>query len=233
MAKQTAPETGEKLIKLSPTQLSLFNNCPRCYWNDKIKGLKRPTGPFPTILNAMDQKIKNYFDYYRKTGDMPPNVKLKGNLFKDIALLKSWRNWQSTPLKYKDPILNIELSGALDDCLTYKQYYMPLDFKLTGYIPKYDYEKYYKTQLSSYGLMLDAKGYSTCGEGFLLYVIPDEMDFSGITYITQAYTIKIDINSVKHDMKCAAMVLRNEVPPEPPETCIYCKYHRARNEINV
>ena len=63
----------------------------------------------------MDGIIKKYFDRYRTTGQLPPELrgKVKGKLFSDQAVLNGWRNWRKG-LRYKDKKTGVSLMGALD-----------------------------------------------------------------------------------------------------------------------
>ena len=102
-------------IRLSPSALNLFLQCPRCFWLDKNKGIKRPRGIFPSLPGGMDTVIKKYFDSFRVKGDMPPEIKGKitGKLFSDIKTLEEWRNWRKSDLCYEDRESNAILVGAL------------------------------------------------------------------------------------------------------------------------
>lgn len=38
-----------KAIRLSPSKLNLYRECPRCFWLDKVKKIERPRGDLPLI----------------------------------------------------------------------------------------------------------------------------------------------------------------------------------------
>jgi len=62
-ALERAPDTRmpeNSKIRLSPSSLNLFLECPRCFWLDKNKGIKRPRGIFPSLPSGMDSVIKKY-----------------------------------------------------------------------------------------------------------------------------------------------------------------------------
>jgi len=60
------------MLRLSPTTgLSLFKECPRCFWLHFNKNVHRPRGIFPSLPSGMDLVIKNYFDRYRSMGQAP------------------------------------------------------------------------------------------------------------------------------------------------------------------
>jgi len=47
--------------RLSPSNLNLMQDCPRCFWLTMVKKIKRPSGPMSSIPIKMDSIIKNYF----------------------------------------------------------------------------------------------------------------------------------------------------------------------------
>ena len=107
-------------VKLSPSALNLFLDCPRCFWLDKLKGIKRPRGIFPSLPGGMDREIKGHFDCFRSKGSLPPE--LGGEVFSQVRLfadqekLELWRSWR-TGLVYQDKAAGTFLSGAIDDLL--------------------------------------------------------------------------------------------------------------------
>jgi len=224
-----------KQIMFSPSALNLFLECPRCFWLDKNKEIKRPRGIFPSLPQGMDLVIKEYFDSYRKIDKLPPEIanKVKGRLFTDMELLTKWRNWRATNLVYTDTVQNVILSGALDDCLRDGDYLIPLDYKTRGSEIKEDSKNYYQTQLDCYCLMLEASGYKTKGFAYLIYYWPKEVKENGIVHFhVEAIKIKTNIESARLIVRDAAKLLYSEIPDPNPE-CEYCNLveQRKRQEI--
>ena len=127
-----------KQIKLSPSRLNLFLECPRCFWLDLVKGIKRPSGPFPSLPSGMDGILKNHFDSFMKKGKLPPELMStecehnKCTLFKDEDKLKIWRS-NFKGLEYLDKKSGILLRGAVDNILVKGKKLIVLDFKTRGY----------------------------------------------------------------------------------------------------
>ncbi|MFH1783541.1 MAG: PD-(D/E)XK nuclease family protein [bacterium] len=220
-------------IKLSPSALNLFNNCPRCFWLEKNRKIKRPRGIFPSLPGGMDLVIKRYFDTYREQGLLPPELrgKIEGDLFGDIDKLEKWRSWRATDLIYNDPSLNAALSGALDDCLVDDGFYIPLDYKTRGSELKEDPRKYYQTQLDCYTLILDATGHKTKGLSYLVYYWPKEVRDNGMVEFTiHPIRIETSIDSAKKTFEKAVNTLRNPLPPEDGE-CEYCNWLELSRNI--
>jgi len=224
---------GEKrLIRLSPSTVSLFRECPRCFWRAMNQNIHRPRGIFPSLPGGMDLIIKTYFDGYRKKGDMPPEVrgKVRGRLFEDLGTLEQWRNWR-LGLRYEDKESGGVLSGALDDCLVDGDpndpgsgLYIPLDYKTRGGDLRGGEEKYYQHQLDIYTLMLQENGYKTAGIAYLLYFIPK--------LVTEGGTVRFDVipHEVKTDAEMARQTLREAITclrgtiPNSHSTCEYCSW---------
>src|SRR3989344_8415650 len=69
MEKQPKP-----LFKLSPSSLNLFIDCPRCFWLQVVKKVKRPDGAFPSLPSGMDKVLKEHFDRFMEQGTLPPEL---------------------------------------------------------------------------------------------------------------------------------------------------------------
>ena len=65
-SKPYTPRQNEQL-KLSRTQVSMFKECPRCFYMKKRHGIGTPGSP-PYLLNsAVDGLLKNEFEIYRES----------------------------------------------------------------------------------------------------------------------------------------------------------------------
>src|SRR3989338_5991585 len=121
-------------IRLSPSTLNVFLECPKCFWLGQAKEIHRPRGIFPSLPGGMDLLIKKYFDKYRAIEKLPPEIdgKIDCELFLDQELLNKWRSWRSA-LVYEDPESGAVLSGMLDDLGVKGRQFVPLDYKTRGY----------------------------------------------------------------------------------------------------
>lgn len=215
-----------KSVTLSPSALSLFKNCPRCFWLEKVKNIKRPRGIFPSLPGGMDRVIKTYFDTFRAKGALPPELRIdafKGiHLYDNQAQLEKWRAWR-TGLQYHE---NGEvLSGMLDDLLVKDGAYIPFDYKTKGSpTNEEDAIKYYQTQLDCYALMLEGHGLKTAGYGFLLYYSPKEVGENGqVSFEIQPIRIETDVNRAKALVHQALSILTGPAP-KAAEKCEYCNW---------
>lgn len=219
-------------VRLSPSSLNLFLECPRCFWLDKNKGIKRPRGIFPSLPGGKDLVIKKYFDSYRLNSDIPPEIKGKipGKLFSDIVTLEKWRNWRNSDLCYEDKESNAMLIGALDDCLVENDCYIPLDYKTRGSELKEDPRRYYQNQLDCYCLMLEHNSFKTKGLAYLLYYWPEEVRQDGIVkFHVKPIRIETNIESAKRIVKDAVMLLSSPMP-KPGASCEFCNLVAKRKD---
>lgn len=217
-------------IKLSPSTLNLFLECPRCFWLHINKGIHRPRGIFPSLPGGMDGVIKDYYDGYR--GSLPPEIvgKVAGKLFSDKQVLTKWRNWR-TGLEYTDEETGATLFGALDDCLVDGDHYVPLDYKTRGSAPKEGTsEGYYGNQLNCYTLLLKENNYPVNGFGYLVYYYPKAVKENGIVqFDVYPVQLKTDAEVARKTFKDAVALLSG---PEPKKhsNCAYCSWSSRPEE---
>ena len=214
-------------IKLSPSSLNVFLECPLCFWNDKVRGVKRPRGIFPSLPGGMDRAIKEYFDTFRKNGKLPPELEdgaFDGaGLFGDQTKLSLWRSWK-TGLVYRDADGSV-LSGALDDLLVKAGRHIPFDYKTKGSVTtEADAVRYYQNQLDCYALLLEANDLAPAGFGLLLYYSPKEVKERGaVLFELQALRIPTDPERARATFRRAAALLKGPAP-ECGRTCEYCAW---------
>ncbi len=213
-------------IRLSPSTLNLFLECPNCFWDKYRRGIERPEGYHSTLLNRMDKEIKEYFNKFR--GSLPPELESKvvGELIDDLFLLRKWQNSRSPGLiYYLEP--QIRLAGALDDCLVVgkTKYYIPIEFKTKGKdISEEPIPPYYQNQIDCYTLLLEKCGYRTKKFGYLVYYILEKVEKNGIVrFNVEVVKVEADLNRVLKIIKEAVECLRGS-RPKANLLCPYCRY---------
>lgn len=222
------------LIRLSPSSMNLFLECPRCFWLQLHEGLKRPSGPFPSLPGGMDTVIKRYFDSYRIKGELPPEIrgKVRGRLLADRGKLERWRNWREG-LSFNDG--DAILMGALDDCLVEKsgetEFYMPLDYKTRGWAPKEDSHSYYQYQLDAYTLLFEKNGFKPAGVAYLVFYHPLEVGERGLVkFEVEPMEIKTDPGRAYKEFRAAVELLKQPSPPAKHSDCEFCGYGEHLHE---
>lgn len=220
--------SSAKFYFLSPSSIGLFEECPRCFWLQVKKNIRRPPSPFPSLPGGMDLVIKKYFDRYRTSEEgLPPELidQVEGRLFADQGKLERWRNWR-IGLRWRSPELAIEVGGALDDCLVDNngKHFMPLDYKTRGFEVKPTTSGYYQHQLDIYALLLEKNGYPINGLAWLVYYYPEAVDeFSLVRFNTKAKKMAVESRRAEATLKKAGEVLAGPMPASSPE-CGFCSW---------
>lgn len=222
-------------IRLSPSSISIFKECPRCFWVEQNEKVKRPRGIFPSLPGGMDLVIKKYFDHYR--GSLPPELvgKVEGNLFADAELLTKWRNWR-TGLRYKDEKIGAELFGALDDALAINEnLFAPLDYKTRGSAPQEGAsEQYYQHQLDAYALLLTENNYPAADFAYLVYYYPKEVHEGGLAqFHVDPVRIEVSPARAKKLFESAVKTLQGPMPKSHSEnSCEFGLWHQLVAEFD-
>lgn len=223
-------------LRFSPSSLSVFRDCPRCFFIDQRLDVKRPRGIFPSLPNGMDRVLKTYVDQHRAEGTIPPEIQELGGAqpFHDAAILKKWRHWKSAPMvqiPVNETHQTATLSGAIDDLIVWRDGMVsPYDFKTKSSAPKDgDSEKYYGPQMDAYHLLIETGGSMRCnGRAYLDYWWPAEVLPNGVVrFDRQTVTLKTDPARAIQLVRDAAVCLAGIIPPPEPE-CEYCLFHDAR-----
>jgi len=214
--------------KVSPSTINLMLECPRCFWLQIVKGIKRPPTPFPSLPNGMDKILKEHFDRFMLKGQLPPELTEEGDmngckLFDDQEKLAVWRS-NFKGIQYLDEKSGILLRGAVDNILAKGKKLIVLDYKTRGYPCKEDSHKYYITQMNLYNFLLRKNGYDTEDYTFLLFYYPNKVTETGeVIFDTKLIKIKTSVKDAEKVFKKAIRVLSLEEAPEASEECGFCK----------
>jgi hypothetical protein len=213
---------------LSPSTLNVFKDCPRCFWLQFRKNLKRPEGIFPSLPSGMDRILKEHFDSYIGKDALPPELvknKVDAKLFDDKKLLEKWRDMKRG-LVYTDEKGNI-LKGCVDNILVKDKKLIVLDYKTRGYEPRVDTHEHYRNQMDFYNFLLRKNGHETEEYSYLLFYHPDKVVDNIFLFHTNL--VKIDVN-VKHAEQVwkNALALLEEGMPDASKECEYCRYREAK-----
>lgn len=218
-----------KRLTLSNNRLSLYTECPRCFWLDLSVGIKRPATIFPSLPGGLDLQFKRYFDQYRGGAALPPEVrgKLPGRLMPDVDTIDRWRDWRRG-LRYTPSWADVELMGALDECLVDEDdCYYPLDYKTRGYAPNAETHGFYQDQMNFYTLLLEGEGHKTRRLAYLLYYHPIEVKERGlIQFDISVREVPTDPESAERLVKDALAVLSGPAPPSS-SSCGFCRWTSA------
>ena len=214
--------------KLSPSSINLFLECPRCFWLQLVKGIKRPEGIFPSLPSGMDKILKEHFDAYMKKGLLPPEIKAHGlesgyQLFADKKTLDIWRS-NFKGIEYMDKTSGVLLRGAVDNILTHGKKLIVLDYKTRGFPLKEDTHTHYQTQMDLYNYLLRKNGYETADYAYLLFYHPKNVNAAGdVVFHTDLIRIETDVKHGEKVFRDAIKCLDGE-EPEKGKECGFCMW---------
>ena len=220
-------------FKITPSNVSLLKDCPRCFWLELNKNVKRPRGIYPSLPSGMDRILKTYFDNYMKQGLVPPELQhLEGiTLFDDEILLGIWRN-NYVGIRWTDEKGNV-IMGAIDNILRNGNKLIILDYKTRGFPLKEDTHHHYKEQLAIYTFLLRKNGYDVEDYAYLLFYHPDGVDFTGeIKFNKNLVKVEISEKDAADIIQRAISVASGKIPSSSP-TCEYCKFTKQAAPISI
>ena len=209
-------------IWLSHTGIEGMERCPRCFWLLYRKGIRQPEGIVSRLANRFDKVLKNYFDTFRGTDELPPMIegKIEGTLqnpFQEIYFVR-------IDDKYG-------FKGLLDECIVGRNgEHIPFDFKTSSTDPR---EKEtlpaYQAQIDAYLFILKQNGKKIADHGYLMYVYPDEGKklHDGFPMIIHLTKLAGDPGRTAGKISKAITVLEGDIPDANP-TCPFCSYRKSR-----
>lgn len=225
----------QKPLKLSPSSLDLFLECPCCFWLNKRQGIKRPP-PYPYGLNiAMDILLKREFDNYRAKGEPHPLLianNIKATLFPNQDLLNKWRN-NFQGIYYYDSGLGAALFGVVDDILEFPDGKLaPLDYKSTGSTVPQVYDRF-QLQMDTYTFLLEKNGYETTRKGYLaFYVVDRKSGFDDrLPFKKELHEVETNPTGILEIFKEAIQTLERMTPPSHSRDCQFGKWLKEVNNI--
>ncbi len=226
-------------FKISRSKFSNFLSCKRCFYLDRVVGLKEPSMPGWSLNSTVDELLKKEFDHYRKI-QKPHPVMIRHNLnlipfqHKD---LDTWRNSLKGGISYLDERLNLIIYGGIDDVwfdldskkliiVDYKAQSTNYPVSTQSYLNS-EWHLGYKLQMDIYVHILRKMNFNVADLSFF-YVCNGEktnskfenkMDFKTtlVPYKTNAFWIEDKLKEMKE-------VLNLENPPNIDPACEKCAY---------
>ena len=221
-----------KKYQFSPSSLSLFKDCPRCFWLALNEKIKRPRTPFPSLPNGMDAVLKEFYDSFIRDQKVPEDIATIANvsLFGDEKKLATWRN-NFIGIRTKDDEGNT-IMGAIDTLLidNKTQELIVLDFKTRSTPPNGNSYKYYVDQLTIYTWLLSQQGYPVANYGYLIFYYPDKIIDTGVC-LFKSELVKVDIELARAPaiIAKARTCLQNAIP-NSSETCEFCLWRNKQKK---
>lgn len=215
----------KKKTWLSHTGLELMKRCPRCFWLRYKYKLYQPQGIVSRLANRFDMVMKNYFDQYRNTDQLPPiiNKNIKGRL--------------QNPFNEKYFVHindSYGIYGLLDECIINEEnQYVPVDFKTSSSDPRNKpILDAYQSQINNYLYLMKSNHIKIADYGYLIFIYPDiaEKLKNGFPIITHIVKVNGNPDKAKEFINQAIDLLENNIPPSNPD-CEYCNYISSINQL--
>lgn len=226
-------------FKLSRTKIEDFLRCPRCFYLDRRLGVGQPPG-FPFNLNsAVDHLLKKEFDIHRAKNTRHPLMEKYGvdAVPFQHGDLDQWRE-NFVGVQYFHKPTNFIITGAVDDVWINPQgELIVVDYKATSKDGEVnidaEWQESYKNQMEIYQWLLRQNGFKVTDTGYFVYVNGrrDKEAFDGklefvvklIPYVGSDVWVEETIFDAKKRLMGAL--------PESGETCAYCAYREAAEEV--
>jgi CRISPR/Cas system-associated exonuclease Cas4 (RecB family) len=234
MAKRLFDPASSKPFALSRSKVSLFMECPRCFYLDGRLGIARPPG-FPFNLNsAVDGLLKKEFDSFRSKGEPHPLMRDAGlNAVPHIhPQLDTWRSNFKGVRTVHQPT-GLELFGAIDDLWRDlgTGELIVVDYKATSKDAEVtldaEWQDGYKRQMEFYQWLLRRQGFAISQRGWFVYcngrrdldAFNNRLEFrvKMIPYEGDDAWVEPVLMDVRKSLDAAE-------PPPPEADCAYCAF---------
>lgn len=215
------------MIKLSRSKLELFLDCPRCFWLDMKKGVKRPPPAPYTINTAIDGLLKKEFDVCRENGTAHYLIK-KYNINAIPYKCKEINTWRTnfTGVQFHHKPTDFLVFGAVDDVwVNPAGELIVVDYKATG-ANNYQIYPGYKRQMEVYQWLLIQNGYKVSKTGYFLFAKVNKNNGFAEGKLSFDLTLEpLEGNSswVKDALANAHKVINSSIANPNPE-CPYCQF---------
>ena len=226
-------------FKISRSKLSNFLDCKRCFYLDRVKGLKDPGMPGWSLNVAVDELLKKEFDALRNQKKPHPIFKKHNLNFIPFQHEKMdhWRNSLTGGISYLDKDTNIEIHGGVDD-IWYdldKEELVVVDYKAQSsnnvvetkaYLENM-YHQGYKIQMDIYVYILRKMGFEVSSTSYF-YVCNGEKSFDKfegkLNFTITLVPYETDVSWVQTKIKDMKKTLELDSVPEINKSCEKCMY---------
>ena len=241
-------QTGQKTpFKLSRSKIDLFVECPRCFWLDRVLGIKRPSSPPFQINKAIDELLKKEFDELRKKQTAHHWMiehKIDAIPFEHKDLNK-WRE-NFVGIQYLHTPTNFLIFGAVDDLwVTPDGELIVVDYKATSKKSEVsldaDWQRIYKRQMEIYQWLFRQNGFKVSQTGYFLYTngISDaDGFFDKVEFKTKLIPYKGDDKWIEPTLIDIKKCLEGPIPDKIGTAvmggeCEFCTYAKARTQLTL
>lgn len=236
-------------FKLSRGKFDNFLTCPRCFYIDRVIGLKEPDMPGWSLNSATDELLKKEFDVCREK-------QIPHRLFNDYDLdhvvpfkheeMNKWRDSLHAGLTHRFEDTNIILSGGVDDIWfdTKNQELIVVDYKSQASNEIVEPETYlsniyhqgYKTQMDFYNYLLNCMGYKTSSTSYFLVVNANKkLDgfYGNMNFSETLIPYQNNTSWIPDKIREMITLMNQEEIPIGHKSCENCAYSRERSKLDI
>ena len=232
-------KSSNEPFTISRSKFSNFINCPRCFYLDRVKGLKEPSMPGWALNSAVDDLLKKEFDKHRKEKTPHPIMKEYNLNFIpfDHPDIDKWRESLSSGISYLDKETNLIIKGGIDD-VWYdldKKELVVVDYKAQSNNTPVETEAYleskfhqgYKRQMDIYVHILRNMNFKVSDKTYFMVCNGEKTnkEFGNkIDFKTVLVPYKADTSWISRKIQDMKKTLESDKIPEYNENCESCIY---------
>jgi hypothetical protein len=226
-------------FKISRSKFSNFLDCSRCFYLERVKGLKDPSMPGWALNSAVDELLKKEFDHYRNIQKPHPFVvKNKLNFIPfQHEKINYWRDALRGGIAFTDTDTNLEIHGGVDDIwfnpdndelvvVDYKAQSKNETVETEPYLES-QYHQNYKVQMDIYVYILRQMKFKVSDTAYFLVCnglkTPDKFDAT-LHFDLTLVPYTTNTNWVKNKLIDMKKVLESKDVPELNKYCEKCLY---------
>jgi predicted nucleic-acid-binding Zn-ribbon protein len=230
---------SNEVFKISRSKFSNFIDCERCFYLERVKGLKDPSMPGWALNSAVDELLKKEFDHYRKLQKPHPFIvknKLEFIPFQHEKI-DYWRDALRGGISFIDENTNLEIHGGVDDIWfdKDKEEIVVVDYKAQSKDGKVETEEYlenkyhegYKIQMDIYVYILRQMKFKVSDTAYFLVCnglkTPEKFDAT-LHFDLTLVPYKTNTSWVKNKIVEMKKVLDAKNVPEINKTCEKCMF---------
>jgi CRISPR/Cas system-associated exonuclease Cas4 (RecB family) len=233
------PDNPEQ-FELSRSKITLFLECPHCFYVDQRLGVKRVPGyPF-SLNNAVDELLKKEFDVHREAQTPHPLMEEHGIDAVPFQHRKmdDWRH-HFTGIRTKHEQTGFTVYGAVDDIwVNSDEILAVVDYKATAKKDEVsldsDWQDDWKRQIEIYQWLLRQQGFNVSDRGYFVYANADkskdrfdarlDFDISVLPYDG-------DDGWIEETLQNIAETLTEDTVPDAGDDCDYCQYRQVAERV--
>ena len=234
-------------FKISRGKFQDFLSCKKCFYLDRVIGLKSPDTPPYSLNSATDALYKKEFDICRVKQE-PHRLLIKNNLKHIVPFnhqdIEKWRDALHHGLMCRFKKTNIILSGGIDDIWynTKNKKLVIADYKsqakkkeklnIDDYLSDV-YHQGYKNQLEFYSFLLTNMGFQVESTGYFVVcnVNVDQDGFNEVMKFDELLVpYQLDPSWIPNKIEEMIFVINSPYIPQSHPSCMNCAYENQRSK---